>query len=649
MDVPECAICKNPTLDFVRICQKCEPKKLKNATSMFLKKYNLNGYSPTKPSLDYGKINKHVEGFSNILLELLLWKEDALDGGSATQKNKAIQMCFEYVCLFEYFDIILKLDEDLEVRSTWYQIELAYLEIIDFICESALSRKNIDIFFPNTPRESFDYTSWENEVKKMHKGIDFDIWCHHQTTAEHFENCRNDLSKNIDTIHMQYKLTSYFASANRLTSSFNELAHVHMNPEESLLDYFSQEFDLIDGGLTGIYSRVSHPASFVKSSSLLTISKLMDISLAKFKYIDRLDLKKVALDLNYLYEMGQNILQLSSTLPTNELNKLKSKFLQCCIHSSFIIKDKISTSVEATQKLTADNSTQILHMYDARDVSSSIIHYSSASDLLQKYMRDTSRDDGPLQKFFIFLKYIDMIQCDNKPTILFLQKEISNHSWVFEQEYVIACYQIKQNLQNLFSRLDEKNRLGVVSRYKEYTTMKKWHYRLYKLLGIETSIMEEGRRGAPVDILFSKQNIKNKNNVVQEKEHLADTFQNMIRKISSILPPVIAPPVIILVIFDHLLQFTRCSFSVFEARDYLAFQLFTHLLEQYLGELLKSDQLEFRDVIRFLASELKAVLEQTSETLFSKQDVIEIQLILNDVFSTIADYLHFPPSCGLVY
>ena len=168
--------------------------------------------------------------------------------------------------------------------QSWYQIELAYLEIIDFICESALSRKNIDIFFPNTPRESFDYTSWENEVKKMHKGIDFDIWCHHQTTAEHFENCRNDLSKNIDTIHMQYKLTSYFASANRLTSSFNELAHVHMNPEESAR-LFQPEFDLIDGGLTEIYSRVSHPASFVKSSSLLTISKLMDISLAKFKYM----------------------------------------------------------------------------------------------------------------------------------------------------------------------------------------------------------------------------------------------------------------------------------------------------------------------------------------------------------------------------
>ena len=90
---------------------------------------------------------------------------------------------------------------------------------------------------------------------------------------------------------------------------------LYHKPEVSIIHHFSKEFDLQTDGLTGIYSRVVHPANLNKSTSLFTISKIMEISLNKLKYIGKIDIKNITQDVNYLHDMGQHILQLPSNLP----------------------------------------------------------------------------------------------------------------------------------------------------------------------------------------------------------------------------------------------------------------------------------------------------------------------------------------------
>ena len=647
----DCIFCEGPTPEWRRMCLKCEPKKLNQATNLFSKKFNVTDYSLNQPTLNFTGIDKNVKAFSRILLELKLLKDGALYKETDAQKRTFLLMCFEYICLFEYFNLIMKLEDDLEDQSTRYQLELAYLEITDFICESSLLRENTSMFFANIPDDSFDYTIWEKDAKKMSKRKNFDKWCHHEVSVQHIENCRSILVENIDKVYIEYKLILFHGSSNRLVNSFFELASLHVRTEVSIFHYFREEFDLINDGLTGIYSRISHPVSILKTSTLFTISRLMDISLAKFKYLHKYDLKNVTMDLNHLSQMGLNILQLNSSLPSEIFDNLRTRFLKSNIYSSFIIKSSISTAMEMSGKLLAKKSEQIIYLNHARDVSRSIIHYSSASKSLQKYVNDASCEDDPVQKYLKFLKFLDDSSKDNqgKPGLLCDQVNFSEHTWILDQEYVIASYQIKHNLINLFMKLSENKRLSATSRYSNYTDMKKGHYRLYKLLGIETKITEKGKKGAPIDILFTKQNIKNKNNLIAEKQHLVETFQDVIRKVDSIIPPVIAPPVTVLVIFDHLLQFTRCSFSVFEPRDYFAFELFIYHLSQYTTELRKSEHLDYSEVMQTLELELSDVLKDTNDKLFSKQDVNEIQLILSDVFSAVKENLHFPPSCGLLY
>ena len=103
-------------------------------------------------------------------------------------------------------------------------------------------------------------------------------------------------------------------------------------------------------------------------------------------------------------------------------------------------------------------------------------------------MRDRSHEGCPVQKYFDFIKYLDNDNDDNKSKVLAKQNGMSDHAWIFDQEYVLAAYQIKHNLKILFNKIIHKGRISVISRQKNYLSIKNEHYRLYRLLGIETRL-----------------------------------------------------------------------------------------------------------------------------------------------------------------
>ena len=141
---------------------------------MFTNKYRIKHHSLSQSDLDFNGVGQHVESFAKILLMLHLDRAD--EGWDVMHQNSNfVTQCFEYISLFEYFDIILKCDEDLEDRRTMRRIELSLLRDNRFHLRIYFAKRKYGYIFPKNVRELLAETSWEMEVKTNHKGIVFQI------------------------------------------------------------------------------------------------------------------------------------------------------------------------------------------------------------------------------------------------------------------------------------------------------------------------------------------------------------------------------------------------------------------------------------------------------------------------------------------
>ena len=121
-----------------------------------------------------------------------------------------------------------------------------------------------------------------------------------------------------------------------------------------------------------------------------------------------------------------------------------------------------------------------------------------------------------------------------------------------------SAYKLKGYLSEEFRRMQPSG-AGIVRRMDNHKKKKEIHHQLYSEFDIDTSIAESGR-GRRVEILFLRKN-KDISNIRKEILHLPSSLNVAVTKLDD-SSTIITIPYMVLVTYDHLLQYSRCLFSI---------------------------------------------------------------------------------------
>ena len=213
---------------------------------------------------------------------------------------------------------------------------------------------------------------------------------------------------------------------------------------------------------------------------------------------------------------------------------------------------------------------------------------------------------------------------------------------LYKNSLAEAAWLMKQNLKKFSQKVASSNEprygVGAFTRKRDYEKDKINHLKIYNLLKINTKIPQENK-GRPVEILYPRQN-KNLKNIKKELDFLPESLELVFKRFDDI-PSIVKTPYMVLIVFDHFFQYTRCAISLEDNNFNGSFETMSQrlrTLDQYIAEF-DVDGFDWIKEIRDLIYEED---ENENRITWDRKFMIRLQHLLATNFLEIEQELNFP-------
>lgn len=431
----------------------------------------------------------------------------------------------------------------------------------------------------------------------------------------HIDLSREDIGKMVSHSRFYHTIKEYFEFGNT----------------DSLIQFKSSIQSIYDPNSLrlGLLGRLfSRDVSWNSQHKLLILNFLIQQAFTQDPTLEIIRNKKQRDKLEDLFKIGEELLDgISDTESWNSFNILDDIM-------------KLQKYQMSAGPLTKRTSLEIINLCKTNEI------WKYHSDSTNYYIRGLSNHSIKIQKLIHHSNLdIEMQNLSMQLVVAQLGGSAENISHNYQlSELQTAGIEIKNQLDNVIKKIDESG-LGIVERRKGYIERKRLHHLLYDLLGIPTNI-SSGNRGRRVEILFPHQN-KNRQNLTKlhsEIEYLPKSLELVYQKLFA-FESVLIYPYMIIMVFDHIIQFTRCCITVGD-HDFDDAMVGIDQALLSLHETFDSIGMsKYRDCVGTILDFLHDEYENNNhELVYNKSFFVRFQLKVQEVYKEyLKDGLKFPP------